>query len=120
MRRSLTVKWIATLLLSSLIGVFLVGLFAYRTTLTEYDRLRTDLAKSAFITQLTTYYQTHGTWNGVNDWLRENSTPTNPPERPALPRFFALANPEGVIVSGNGPFHEGNQATVAQIEQGIP
>ena len=40
MMRSLTVKWIATLLLTSLIDVVLVGLFAYRTPGSGYDQLR--------------------------------------------------------------------------------
>ncbi len=120
MRRSLTFKWSVTLLLSSLTVVFLVGLFAFRTTLTEYDQLRTDQAKSALIAQLTTYYQTNGSWNGLDDWLRSNTAPSNPPERPAPPQFFVVANADGVIVSGGGPFHVGDRAAVSQIEQGIP
>jgi signal transduction histidine kinase len=120
MMRSVAFKWSVTLLLSSLTGVFLVGLFAYRTTLTEYDQLRTDQAKSALIAQLTTYYQTNGSWNGLDDWLRQNGAPSNPPEKPAPPQFFVVANADGVIVSGNGPFHVGDRAAPFQIEQGIP
>jgi signal transduction histidine kinase len=119
MIRSLTFKWSITLLLSSLTGVFLVGLFAYRTTLTEYDQLRTDQAKAALLSQLTTYYQTNGSWNGVDEWLRQSTAPSNPPEKPGPPQFFALANVDGVIVSGGGPFHVGDQANPSEIERGV-
>ena len=69
MMRSLTFKWSVTLLLSSLTGVILVGLFAYRTTQNEYDRLRVEQARSAVVSQLTTYYQTNGSWDGLENWL---------------------------------------------------
>src|SRR5437763_1546482 len=97
MRRSLTFKWIATLLLSSLTGVLLVGLFAYRTTLAEYDRFRTEQARSTFMNQLITYYQTKGSWDGLDKWLQRDAPPPNEP-RSGPPRFFALADANGVIV----------------------
>ena len=120
MLRSLTFKWSVTLLLSSLIGVILVGLFAYRTTINEYDRLRVEQARSAVVSQLTTYYQTNGSWDGLERWLRQNGPSPDQPYQYGPPRLFALANMDGIVVLGNGPFHVGNHATAAQIEQGVP
>src|SRR4051812_48046419 len=114
--RSLTLKWMMTLLLSSLVGVLLVGLFAYRTTLTEFDRLRMEQARTSFAEQLTSYYQTHDSWDGLDDWLRQYAQfPARPRSEP--PQMFAVANAEGRIVLGNGPFQVGSLATTAQVEQ---
>ena len=77
MMRSLTFKWIAMLLVTSLAGVVLVGLFAYRTTLNEFDRLRVEQAEAEFVDSATVYYQTFGSWEGVDAWLES--------QQPALP-----------------------------------
>lgn len=69
MSHSLTLKWISTLVLSSLVGVILVGIFAYRTTVSEYDRLRVAQSRDAFIEDIAAYYQTNNSWAGVDTWL---------------------------------------------------
>jgi signal transduction histidine kinase len=122
MKRSLALKWSVTLLLSSLTGVFLVGLFAYRTTLTEFDRLRVEQARTTLIATLTSYYQTHGSWEGVDSWQRQNERTINNPPQPGNPplRIFALADANGVIVLGSGPFHLRDQVSPSQLEQGTP
>ncbi|KXK16476.1 MAG: hypothetical protein UZ15_CFX003002664, partial [Chloroflexi bacterium OLB15] len=69
MTRSITLKWIGTLVLSSLVGVVLIGLFAYRTTVFEYDRLRTVQSRDAFLEDIAQFYMANNSWNGVGDWL---------------------------------------------------
>ena len=120
MKRSLAFKWSLTLLLSSLTGVILVGLFAYRTTLTEFDRLRIEQAKSSFLSELTIYYNQNSSWDGLVDWLRETRARAGQEfGRPPL-QMFALANSDGKIVVGDGPFQEGQQASTVQLNDGIP
>ena len=46
MWRSLAFKWTMTLVITSLLGVILVGIFAYRTTSSAYDQLRSDQARA--------------------------------------------------------------------------
>src|SRR5262249_49574427 len=121
--RSVTFKWSITLLLSSLTGVILVGLFAYRTTLTEYDRFRSEQAKSTFVSEVTTYYQEHQSWNGREGWLRSlrfggpdqggQGGPGGPP-----PQSFALADSSGTIVLPDGPFRTGRQVPANLLSQG--
>ena len=128
MTRSLTFKWSVTLLLSSLVGVVLVGLFAYRTTINEFDRLRMEQARNAFITQASEYYVENGSWEGLNNARREeNAEPSSDQGDPGPghkddnpPQMFALANADGEIVVESGPFRFGEQATAEQIESGIP
>jgi signal transduction histidine kinase len=120
--RSLTFKWIITLLLTSLVGVVLIGLFAYRTTVTEFDRLRVEQAQTVFVNDVTGYYETHQSWGGVSDWLRGQSPPQagyNPAY--ALPlQLCALVDANGAVVVGSGPFHVGDSVPSQQMEESIP
>ena len=111
--RSLTFKWIAILLVTSLVGVGLVGLFAYRTTISGYDQLRVEQARATFITQVTSYYQEHQSWDGVENWLHTNNEGNGP-------QLFAVADTQGIIVAGFGPFHGNQQMTTQQISDGTP
>ncbi len=106
--RSLTFKWIAILLVTSLVGVVLVGLFAYRTTVSGYDQLRVDQARTSFVSDVTTYYQEKNSWDGVNEWMRTNYSGHGP-------QLFALANTEGMVVAEGGPFHMGQQISSQQL-----
>ena len=71
MFRSIAFKWIATLVLTSVVAVPMIGIFAFRATITEYDRLRMEQAQTAFISDVTGYYQDNGSWEGVETWLRD-------------------------------------------------
>jgi signal transduction histidine kinase len=119
MIRSLTFKWIVTLLVTSLVGVVLVGFFAYRTTATEYDRLRVEQSQTAFVDTAATYYKTHQTWDGLEAEFYQESEPHSYGDY-MPPQLFALADATGVIVVGHGPFHVGDPATTRELEDGTP
>ncbi|MFN8452389.1 MAG: ATP-binding protein [Anaerolineae bacterium] len=117
--RSLALKWIATLLLTSLVGVVLVGLFAYRTTVTEFDRLRLEQAQATFVDEVTTYYQANQTWSGVDAWLRSLTSGADQHDRfPS--QLCALVDADGTVIVDSGPYHVGDQVSAQQSEQGIP
>jgi signal transduction histidine kinase len=119
MIRSLTFKWIITLLVTSLVGVVLVGFFAYRTTATEYDRLRVEQSQTAFVDTATTYYETNQTWDGLEAEFRQEGEPHSYDDY-MPPQLFALADAEGCIAVGHGPFHVGDPATAQELEDGTP
>jgi signal transduction histidine kinase len=104
MLRSLVFKWTLTLFLTSLIGVALVGVFAFRTTITEYDRLRSDQARALFIEDMTTYYQSNDGWQGLDDALRERFMAPPVPGMFRPPQQFALVDADGIVVAGFGPY----------------
>jgi signal transduction histidine kinase len=120
MMRSLAFKWVATLLLTSLIGVVLVGLFAYRATTTEFDRLRADQAEATFIADMTAYYQVNGSWNGLLDTLA--LVPAQRSNVEAFPpmNFFALADVNGVIIFGRGKFEPNRLVNATDLASGTP
>src|SRR5215207_4474323 len=118
MLRSITFKWIATLVLTSMVGVVLVGLIAYRATTTEFDRLRLERSQTAFIEDMTAYYQDNGSWDGVETWLRDKEI--SPENRFGPPQLFALANQDGQVVAGFGPIQTDEMMTAEQLESGIP
>ncbi len=120
MTRSITFKWIVTVLLSSLTGVILVGLFAYRTTLNEFDRLRIEQARLSMLNRLTTYYQEQGSWSGLDDWFQQQERESGGPHRSDAPPLYAVANNAGEIVLGIGPYETGQQVGADQLEQGQP
>lgn len=120
MFRSLAVKWTTTLLLTSLIGVVLVGIFAYRTTITEYDRLKSDQARDLFIENVTSYYIENGSWNGLESWLRYEPDTDLPPGTYRPKQQLALADANGVIVAGHGPFHLGDVVPTSLLREGTP
>lgn len=117
MRRSLAFKWIATLLATSLIGVVLVGLFAYRTTVNEFDRLRVEQAKTTFVEEAAAYYRANGSWEGLDSRL--DAPPTEEGDRPP-PQLCALADADGVVVVGGGPFHVGEPVDRDDLARGTP
>src|SRR5215813_1552526 len=108
--RSLTLKWIATLLLTSLIGVLLVGLFAYRTTVNEFDRLRVEQAQATFVNEAAVYYQTTHSWDGLDSWLHTQDQSQMPDHGDSLPlQLCALADANNTVVIGTGPYHVGDK-----------
>lgn len=120
MFRSLAFKWTVTLLLTSLIGVVLAGMLAYRTTITEFDRLLADQAESRLIANAIAYYRANGTWEGVAGWVYDaaDSGPADSIARRPPP--FILADASGVIVNGHGDFRVGDSLTPDMLAAGTP
>lgn len=117
--RSLAFKWIGTLLLTSLVGVVLIGLFAYRTTITEFDHLRMEQAQANFVNLVASYYRTNRTWDGVTAWLEAQSPAQNPPVKPFWVSFALVDEHRQVMVEA-GPFQLGDSVSEQQVEQGTP
>jgi len=123
--RSLTFKWVATLLLTSLVGVVLVGMFAYRTTVAEFDRLRVEQAQAIFVDQVTSYYQTHHSWAGLESWLHDQQSSaygygySYQPDSPPV-QLCALVDANGVVVIDSGSYLVGENVSSQQRDTGIP
>ncbi len=119
MWRSLAFKWTVTLLLTSLIGVILVGIFAYRTTVTEFDRLLTDQAVETYTAIVTNYYNSHETWDGLEAWLNYENRSNDRSQRRRLPPF-ALVNTDGVVVADHPPLEMDQRLPERVLSKGTP
>lgn len=117
MIRSLTIKWVITLMLTSLLGLALVGLFSYLSTQNEFNQLRMQQAQNAFVENVSTYYQNHQSWDGLEAWLHEITAFRT---RANTPQLFALADARGVVVAGFGPFQVNEHVPAEQLNDGIP
>ncbi|MEW5961622.1 MAG: hypothetical protein AB1801_28220, partial [Chloroflexota bacterium] len=126
MFNSLTVKLTLAFLAVSLIGVALVAIFSRLITEREFDRFRQEQARSDFITQVTAYYQTHGSWQGINQVFYQPDQSPPPPGQPAGPPFlqprFALVNQDNIVVLADGPYGYGlgDRPPPDVLRQGAP
>lgn len=129
--RSLTVKWLFTLLFTGLFGVGLVWFFATRATNTAFDQMKLDQAQADFATNAQNYYVAHGSWTGIADAMRPKLPESNASDnsyqdnsyqdghRPPPPQFILTDAKNAVIVSAP-PFHLGDVLTDDQCAQGTP
>ncbi len=100
--RSLTLKLILAFLLISVIGIGLAAVFARAVTGREFDRFIMDRARGEFLADVVSYYQTHGSWAGADDYFRQPNGHPGPGE-PLRPGSFVLMNPSGAVVASVGP-----------------
>jgi signal transduction histidine kinase len=123
MVRSLAFKLTLAFLLVSLIGVALVAIFSELITRTEFDRLTQEQAKGSFIEQVLTYYQTYGTWQGIEDLFRPGQTPPQaqkPLKESPLRLKFGLVSQEGRVVISTGRYNVGDYVPAEVVAQGTP
>ena len=138
--RSLTFKLAVAFLLVSLAGVALVALSVATFNSLEFDRLLLDRSQSNFVLAAETYYAAHGSWDGVEQALRDQGL--LPPARPSGPEGaprptsapgqsqggsqafflppFVLADQTGLVVVQGGPYHPGDKVPAAQLAAGKP
>jgi signal transduction histidine kinase len=137
MKRSLVFRLVLALLGVSVIGVVLTVVFARWVAYREFDRLVLERAQNDFITEVTAYYETQGSWQGVTDYLHtirpygnssQRAFPNrydSPPNgnygdfpRPFYP--YALVDTHGTVVVAAGTYQLGAQLTASQISKGVP
>lgn len=121
--RSLTFKLILAFLLISLVGVVLAAVIARQFTVHEFSNLVLDRARENFITQVTNYYETYGTWNGVA-LLYEvfgnpgQVLPAHPGDPMILPPAFALTDANGYVVVSAGEYSSGQKVDSGHLNSG--
>jgi signal transduction histidine kinase len=133
--RSITLRLIFAFLLVSLTVVALASGITYWLTVREFKQLTFDQARDRFVADMTFYYQTNGTWDGVLDYYRLRSSasshfnpqpnaqpPGGPGGRQPQPQtfFFALADQGGQILIPAGGYQVGDKIPQATLTQGTP
>jgi len=82
MRRSLSVKLTLAFLGVAVIVALLVAVFIRLFSGDQLIRLIIEQQRSEFRSVLITYYQTHGSWDGVEEYLRQSRSPGLAPGTP--------------------------------------
>ncbi len=135
MSRSITLRLILSFLLVGITVVTLASGITYWLTVREFRQFTYDAARDRFVADMTFYYQTHGSWDGVLTYYEQRSripSPINPPINPGpgglpgdggpgqLRLSFALANQEGRVVIPAGSMELGSTIAAAILGQGTP
>lgn len=123
LKRSLSLKLTLAFMAISLTGIALVALLVWGITLTEFNRFLQDKALSDFASAATSYYQAHGSWDGVEAALQKQGLIQNP-DQPGNgsnppPPPIALTDAQGQVIIAAGHFHQGNQTGTNAGQQKI-
>ena len=125
--RSISTKLIIAFLSIGVISVAVIFITARWNTRQEFIRFLTDQSQSSFVTNLTSYYELNGSWDGVEFFFFQNIRPIpgngqgqgqggpredNPP--------FVLTDKNGVVIISNGRFTSGEQVSKDELNLGIP
>lgn len=142
MPRTITARLILAFLVVSITGVALAAGISYWLTQREFMQLFYDQTRDRFVAEATQYYQTRGSWQGVEASLRfrsfegrqsqrePNPSPeprdpnAPPPDRSnpsrQFPSYFVLADQTGRVVIGASGIPSDTLLTAAQISGGTP
>ncbi len=132
MSRSITLRLILSFLLVGITVVALASGITYWLTVREFRQFTYDTARDHFVSDMTFYYQTHGSWDGVLSYYEQRSripSPVNPINPgPGVPPgdggpqrlSFALADQQGRVIIPAGSMELGTTIAAATLEQGTP
>ncbi len=113
MSRSLAFRFTLGFLLVSLAGISLVAFFSGRVTASEFGHFMMMQDHSPQVEQLTAYYRTHGSWDGVDELLG------GPGSMMMMGGGFALADQQGEVIAAGGGHHHGDHLSAPVLAQGV-
>ncbi len=140
MPRSLTWKLTLAFLLVAIAVALLVAVAIRLTSTGNFDQLLLEQARSEFQANLIAYYQAHGSWEGVKEYLAQQRDEPAPRPTPGPgtssgsgdaagpPNFrrerhqiFGLVDAQGVVVLPFGPVYQtGTHVTQDVLARGEP
>jgi len=132
MIRSITTRLILAFLLIGITVLALASGITWWLTVREFKQLTLDQARDRFAAEMTYYYQTHGSWQGVHDYYQQRNTvifrfnaPRNlPGPQPGEPQprlqtlFFALSGEDHRVVIPAGDYQLGDLVPDATLTEG--
>lgn len=125
MMRSLHLKWSLTLVLTSLIGIVLVGVLATQINVTEYQRFRNTEIEMAIAEAAGEYYVQYGTWDNFDDELSRGtffSSKSRKPRDNDRNRHtpILITDTDGVVVKPASDYQLGDMASADDLQNGYP
>jgi signal transduction histidine kinase len=126
--RSLTIKMVLAFLLTSVAGMALASIFIRQSVTREFDDYVIAQQRANFITNLGAYYESTGSWVGVERWLRARVTGQASGQAPAISApplapvriRFGLVDSAGQVILSFNRYKPGEQADPDDIARGTP
>lgn len=112
--RSLTVKLTLAFLLVGLTGAVLVALLVGLRTRSAFTRFLSERDQNVLVTAIGDYYTAHNSWEGIGAMLAD----TRPLD--FYSQSIALADADGRVVLGKGPYTAGQSVPVDVLNSGTP
>jgi two-component system sensor histidine kinase BaeS len=116
--RSLALKLTLAFLLVGLIGAMLMAFFLWRNTQRRFDEFMVDRDRFSFVTVLAGYYETNGSWVGVEDVFERDGLQV--PEPLSRHAALVLVDANGEIVFSQGDNQVIQEAVQYNRERGVP
>jgi signal transduction histidine kinase len=119
-RRSLTIKWLVSLLFTGLFGIALVGLIANRATSSGFDQLKLEQLQASFESAAQQYYKKAGSWAGFVESLAQTQIQVILGTPGEIPPQFLLVDAANTVIVPMPPYRVGEQLQPAQVSGGTP
>ena len=123
--RSITLKLTLGFLVVCLVEAVLVAVFARQATHRLFSQFIENRVYSDYVANALNYYQLHGSWEGVEQWLRplnvrqdEGKPSRRRGQHPAS--LYTLIDQQGVVRIPSTTYRIGEKISVSQWTQGTP
>lgn len=117
--RSLTVKLTLAFLVVGLVGTVLMALLVSGQTQREFDQFIADRYGTELQKELTDYYETNGSWQGIGTILMRNPY-YRPGGREYVVAPVTLTDAEGLVVQSGRRERIGQRLSAKETGRGIP
>lgn len=116
--RSITLRLVLAFVGVSLISTLLVVLFTRWRSGEEFRSFLLDQNRPGIVTALSSYYESHGSWQGITDTQFFVQSPPPRPERGKSP-FTLVDNAGHIIIAGKG-YENRDFTSQSELSKGIP
>ncbi|HKD74640.1 MAG TPA: ATP-binding protein [Ktedonobacterales bacterium] len=117
--RSLTWKLGLAFLIVSITGALVAGIFVWQATQQGFQDVARSHAESDFVTQMSSYYQNHGSWEGIQEYMSQPQTGPDSPEH-GPPPSFCLVDQKGMVLLSNHNHQPGQYVPANQRTNALP
>src|SRR5512145_2436020 len=118
--RSITIRFILSFLVISLVSVLLIVAFARYTTNREFRQFTTTNNRSTLMETLEDYYAIQGSWKGIEQaelFLRYPARDDKPPKPYDA---LTVTDQDGKVLRAGSNFNVGDTVSEEEIEHGAP
>jgi len=117
--RSITLKMVLAFLGIALVSIVLIVMLARWNTRTEFSRFVSDRRGADLVENLSEYYSTNRSWDGVGEKILLDTVPQMPDNGPPRDSFFTLVDVNGTVIFAGQGYRIGEQVNKLELEHGV-